>query len=127
MAKKMKNEARKKMLKELSGMMHDDMHEGMGDKMKSMKKVTVMSDSKDGLKKGLSKAQEIMEKRKSDFEHGGMKKKMKGDSYEDGGMKTTEAPESLGEGDGYKRGYREEFQKKQPQYLGKKLRKKMKK
>ena len=68
----MKKEARKKMLQELKKMMGDDMHEGMKEKMKDMQKVTVASDSKEGLEEGLSKAQEILKKRK-EFGCGGKK------------------------------------------------------
>lgn len=58
--KKMK--AKSEMLKMLSKMMHDDMYSGMGDGLKSkkMSKVTVAAPDEAGLKKGLSKAQEII-------------------------------------------------------------------
>lgn len=58
--KKMK--AKSEMLKMLSKMMHDDMYSGMGDGLKSkkMSKVTVAAPDAEGLKKGLSKAQEII-------------------------------------------------------------------
>ncbi len=58
--KKMK--AKSEMLKMLSKMMHDDMYSGMGDGLKSkkMNKVTVAAPDAEGLKKGLSKAQEII-------------------------------------------------------------------
>jgi hypothetical protein len=88
--KKGKLEAKKKMLKELKKMMRDDYYEPMkGD----IKKVTVMSDSEEGLKEGLSKAEEIMkmkglekdEEREEEYEEdeseeyasGGCKKKKK--------------------------------------------------
>lgn len=48
--------AKKEMLNHLSGMMKDHMSEGL-------KKVTVASDSEEGLKKGLEKAEEIIEKK----------------------------------------------------------------
>jgi len=54
---KKKLEAKKKMLKELKSMMRDDYYSPMKD---DMKKITVMSDSEEGLKEGLSKAEEIM-------------------------------------------------------------------
>lgn len=59
--KKMK--AKAEMLKMLSKMMHSDMYEGMGEGLKSkkMNKVTVAAPDAAGLKKGLSKAQEIIE------------------------------------------------------------------
>lgn len=62
-------EAKMKMLAELKKAMSDDMYSPMSDalKDKKMKKVTVMSDSEEGLKKGLSKAEEIM-KKKSEME-----------------------------------------------------------
>ena len=78
--KKEKMEAKKKMLKELSKMMRDDYYD---EPMKGMKKVTVASDTEEGLEKGLSKAEEILKKRKDmeededEFSKGGMKKKQK--------------------------------------------------
>jgi len=59
-----KYEAKRKMLMALKKdmMMEDDM--GLGDKLKKMKKVTVASDTEEGLKEGLSKAEEILKKRK---------------------------------------------------------------
>lgn len=107
---KMKKEARKKMLKELKGMMKDDAYGHMKDKMKSMDKVTVASDSPEGLQEGLSKAQKILKKRSE----------MEGEEYEGGGVKarTTEAPDSLGKGDAEYRGYTEDpdIMKKKPKY-----------
>jgi hypothetical protein len=60
MEKKLK--AKSEMLKMLSKMMSDDMYSGMGDELKSkkMSKVTVAAPDAEGLKKGLSKAQEII-------------------------------------------------------------------
>lgn len=109
---KMKKEARKKMLRELKNMMKDDMHEDMREKMKGMQKVTVASDSPEGLEMGLSKAQKILKKRKEM------------DEYKDGGYKeskdrTSEAPDSLGEGQGEYRGYKEDpkpYDRKKPEY-----------
>jgi hypothetical protein len=56
-------DAKKKSLLELKkAMMGDDTMGGLGDalKAKKMQKVTIASDSPEGLHKGLSKAQEIM-------------------------------------------------------------------
>jgi len=89
---KMRKEARKKMLKTLKSAMRDDMHDDMKGKMGGMQKVTVASDSKEGLVKALKKAPEllsmsekIMDKRKDsmgdDYECGGKK-------YQDGGIKS---------------------------------------
>ena len=60
MEKKLK--AKSEMLKMLSKMMSDDMYGGMGDELKSKKlnKVTVAAPDAEGLKKGLSKAQQII-------------------------------------------------------------------
>lgn len=57
-----KKMAKEMMLKKLSKLMHDDMYGEFGDGLKSKKlnKVTVMADSPEGLKKGLSKAEQIM-------------------------------------------------------------------
>ena len=78
-----KTEAKKKMLKELKKMMRDDHYEPMKGDMK--KKVTVVADSDEGLKEGLSKAEQIMEMKENsckkededDYSHGGMKKQKK--------------------------------------------------
>lgn len=74
MKEKMKKEARKKMLKKLKSSMNEDMYNPMKE---NMQKVTVASDSAEGLKEGLSKAQEILKK----------KKEMMGDDYACGGTK----------------------------------------
>jgi hypothetical protein len=80
---KMKREARKKMLKKMKSLMKDDIHSGMKDSLKGLQKVTVASDSKEGLEAGLDKAKKIMEGRKEsegdDFACGGKKE------YKDGG------------------------------------------
>lgn len=89
MAGGMKKEARKKMLKKLKGMMRDDMH---GDKMEGMKKVTVMSDSKEGLEKGLSKAQKIMKGKMDEYGCGGKE-------YADGGYEKDPKRHYKGEGE----------------------------
>jgi len=61
----MKKKARIGMLKELSKEMADGQYGDLKEKMagKQLNKVTVMSDSPEGLKKGLSKAEEIMKKK----------------------------------------------------------------
>lgn len=57
-----KSKAKAEMLKELSKEMSDDMYSPMKDMLgkKGMKKVTVASDSPEGLKKGLSMAEKLM-------------------------------------------------------------------
>ncbi len=76
----MKKKARLEKLRE----MKTKLKKGMMDKMDkdSLQKVTVMSDSKEGLKKGLSKAEEIMKKR---FKEGGVGTG-EGEKYQDDGM-----------------------------------------
>jgi len=62
-----KAKAKSEMLKELSREMSDDMYspmKGMLDK-KGMKKVSVMSDSPEGLKKGLTMAEKLMQLKSS--------------------------------------------------------------
>lgn len=62
---KKKSEVRKNMLKRLSKEMREMRHEGMEDMMeKAPMKVTVGAEDEEGLKKGLSKAEEIMKARK---------------------------------------------------------------
>lgn len=63
MDKNKKMMAKKEMLQKLSKMMNDEMYDGFSEPLKSkkMSKVTVMSDSPEGLKKGLSKAEQLME------------------------------------------------------------------
>lgn len=58
-----KRSAKLSQLKELSKEMKKMMGDGFAEGMKGMQKVTVASDSKEGLQKGLSKAQEIMKKK----------------------------------------------------------------
>lgn len=77
-----KMKARMKMLKMLKDEMLDEMGEGAGlaEKLEGMKKVTVASDSEEGLKEGLSKAQQILDKKKmmesmGDYEEKKSKKK----------------------------------------------------
>lgn len=57
-----KHAAKLEMLKMLSKMMSDDGHEGLGEglKGKKLQKVTVAAPDAAGLKKGLSKAQQIL-------------------------------------------------------------------
>ena len=101
----LRKKAKMSSLKNLKKSMLEDMNEGLDSKMKE--KVTVASDSKEGLEKGLDKAQEILKKRK-EFKDGGC-----GDKYEDGGMRVKD----LGEGDAYDRGYQEPMSRKKPEYI----------
>lgn len=57
-----KKSAKSAMLKELSKEMSDDQYSPLKDLMKGkkMQKVSVMSDSPEGLKKGLSKAEQLL-------------------------------------------------------------------
>lgn len=57
-----KKSAKAAMLKELSKEMSDDQYSPLKDLMKGkkMQKVSVMSDSPEGLKKGLSKAEQLL-------------------------------------------------------------------
>lgn len=59
----MEKKAKAEMLKELSKEMSDDMYSPMKDMLgkKGMKKVSVMSDSPQGLEKGLSVAEKLMQ------------------------------------------------------------------
>jgi len=59
-----KMRAKKDMLKKLKSMMKEDMLGGFSDSEKKPMKITVMSDSKEGLEKGLSMAEKIMKKKK---------------------------------------------------------------
>lgn len=68
-----KKEARKKMMGQMKKMKSSNYE----DKMSPMRRVTVASDSKKGLEKGLSMAEKLMKSR-SDYKQGGMK-------YKDGG------------------------------------------
>jgi len=58
-----KAKAKAEMLKELSKEMSDDMYSPMKDMLgkKGMKKVSVMSDSPEGLQKGLTMAEKLMQ------------------------------------------------------------------
>jgi hypothetical protein len=58
-----KAKAKAEMLKELSKEMSDDMYSPMKDMLgkKGMKKVSVMSDSPEGIQKGLSMAEKLMQ------------------------------------------------------------------
>lgn len=67
----MGKEAKKEVLKMLKKMMRDDSYGKMGE---GIQKVTVMAPDKEGLKEGLSKAEEILQKRLSIMED---------DEYED--------------------------------------------
>lgn len=61
-----KAKAKAEMLKELSDVMSDDMYSPMKEMMpkKGLKKVSVMSDSPEGLEKGLSMAEKLMKLKK---------------------------------------------------------------
>lgn len=59
MVKKL-SEVEKKASTKVLGDLRKHMQDMMGDKLKGIKKVTVASDSKEGLKKGLEKAEEIV-------------------------------------------------------------------
>lgn len=61
--KDMKKDAKMDMLKSLKKMAKEMMYQDMPEEMKGMKKITVMSDDEEGLKEGLSKAEEIMKMR----------------------------------------------------------------
>jgi len=58
-----KNSVKREILEKLKREMMATDDVGLGDKVKELQKVTVASDSKEGLEKGLSKAQEILKKR----------------------------------------------------------------
>ena len=62
--------AKAAMLKELSKEMSNDANSGLKDALskKGMKKVTVASDSKEGLEKGLSMAEKLMKLKNGDSE-----------------------------------------------------------
>lgn len=62
--------AKAAMLKELSKEMSNDSNSGLKDALskKGMKKVTVASDSKEGLEKGLSMAEKLMKLKNGDSE-----------------------------------------------------------
>lgn len=61
--KENKKMAMKKVLMQLMSMMDEMEGEGFGENLGSMKKVTVAAPTEEGLKKGLSKAEEIMKMR----------------------------------------------------------------
>jgi hypothetical protein len=64
MKPKMKSKARMKMLKKLKSKARDEMHEEpMKELTKGMQKITIASDSKEGLEEGLDKAKEILKGR----------------------------------------------------------------
>jgi hypothetical protein len=74
-----KMDAKAAMAKELSDSLGADITEGI----KGLKKVTVASDSEEGLKKGLEKAEEAIGEKESEDEEMGEKEKSKFDEYED--------------------------------------------
>jgi len=60
-----KMRAKKDMLKKLKSMMKEDMLSPFGDsEKKPEKKITIMADSEEGLKEGLSMAEKIMKKKR---------------------------------------------------------------
>jgi hypothetical protein len=69
-----KAKAKSEMLKELSKEMSDDSYSPMKDMLgkKGMKKVSVMSDSPEGLEKGLSMAEKIMKLKSKQEDKGDM-------------------------------------------------------
>jgi hypothetical protein len=90
----MKKAARMKMLKKLKGKARDEMHEEpMKELTKGMQKITIASDSREGLEEGLDKAKEILKGRMEmmhddDDDHecdGGFA--CGGTKHEDGGLK----------------------------------------
>jgi len=113
----MKMKAKKKMLQELKEMMRSDSYSPMAE---DLQKVTVMSDSEEGLQEGLSKAEEILQKRKAMMEDmdededsdeddegemdlSSLMKRMSEseEEYFDGGVKPMGASKSLGSGEAY--------------------------
>jgi hypothetical protein len=74
-----KMDAKAAMAKELSDSLGADITEGI----KGLKKVTVASDSEEGLKKGLEKAEEAIGEQESEDEEMGEKDKPKMEGYED--------------------------------------------
>jgi hypothetical protein len=81
MKKMSESEKKAKMtaLKEAHGMASDMLK----DKVSGLKKVTVASDSKEGLKKGLEKAEEIIGENESEDEEMGEKDEAEASEYED--------------------------------------------
>ena len=75
------------MLKELSKEMSNDANSGLRDSLgkKGMKKVTVASDSPEGLKKGLTMAEKLMSLKSG-------KSEMEGESEEEDEMSEDESP-----------------------------------
>jgi hypothetical protein len=63
MKDKMKKMAMKKSLMELIDLMDDMEGDSYGDELKGMKKVTVAAPDEEGLKKGLSKAEQLLKMR----------------------------------------------------------------
>ena len=81
MKKMSESEKKAKMtaLKEAHGMASDMLK----DNLKGLKKVTVASDSKEGLKKGLKKAEDILGEHQSEDEELGEKDEAEASEYED--------------------------------------------
>lgn len=82
----MKSKAKRKMLEALKKEMMDMDHEGMSEKMK----VSVMSDSPEGLEEGLDKAKDLLKKRAEMMKH---------DDKESKDMDYKDSREMYGEGD----------------------------
>jgi hypothetical protein len=74
-----KMHAKAAMAKELSDSLGADITDGI----KGLKKVTVASDSEEGLKKGLEKAEDVLGEKESEDEEMGEKDQAKMDGYED--------------------------------------------
>ena len=62
----MKKKAKMKALEDMKGKSKKNRMDKMMDKMGDMKKVSVMSDTEEGIEEGLSMAQQIMQKREED-------------------------------------------------------------
>jgi hypothetical protein len=89
--------AKAAMLKELSKEMSNDSNSGLKDALskKGMKKVTVASDSKEGLEKGLSMAEKLMKLKNGDSEESSEEEESEGSEEE---MSEEESPmEEMGE------------------------------
>ncbi len=95
----MRKKARMKMLKELKKKSRDEMHEEpMKELTKGMQKITIASDTREGLEEGLDKAKEILKGRmemmgmdedeEDEYACGGSEKyACGGTKHEDGGLK----------------------------------------
>lgn len=97
----MKQKAKKELLKDLKKLMMDDTFGDMGDSLKSkkMQKVTVASPSEEGLEEGLSKAQQILQKRDAMMGDEEESEDEEGDEFDCGGKKDEYAEGGLGDYD----------------------------